>query len=103
MTREKIVSKTVCCINALDSFRISQPKYLYGKDNCHMLPLGVPWVTLNEHIVLPNIWSGSYAIFLELLEMLAYFYNVAVGWKTNRHFMYIKITRCHIATTLPYV
>ena len=69
MTREKIVSKTVCCINALDSFRISQPKYLYGKDNCHMLPLGVPWVTLNEHIVLPNIWSGSYAIFMELLEM----------------------------------
>lgn len=39
---EQIISKTVCCISVLDSLPVSQPKLLYGEDNRHMLPAGLP-------------------------------------------------------------
>lgn len=65
----KTVSKTVCYMNVFDSLHISQPELLYGKDNRHMLLAGVPWVTLNECVLLPNIWNGSCVIPMGLLEM----------------------------------
>lgn len=60
---------TICSNNVLDSLHIHQHEFLYGKYNFHMLLTRVPWVTLNEYILLANIWNGSCVILMELLKM----------------------------------